>query len=100
MDRQVSRAKYRARARGYEGGHFTVLEWRALVEACGGRCLACGVAKPEDLTVDHVVPLALGGSNIIENIQPLCTVCNGIKGSEVIDYRSEARSPGSGAICL
>jgi 5-methylcytosine-specific restriction endonuclease McrA len=86
--RQVSRAKYRARARGYEGPHFTGTEWLALVEACGGACLACGVAKPEDLTVDHVIPLALGGSNTIENIQPLCRTCNGIKGSDTTDYRA------------
>jgi 5-methylcytosine-specific restriction endonuclease McrA len=82
----VSRTKYRARARSYEGSHFTALEWLALVEACGGACLASGVV--EALTVDHVVPLALGGTNTIENIQPLCSRCNGIKGCRVTDYRT------------
>jgi 5-methylcytosine-specific restriction endonuclease McrA len=83
--RQVSRAKYRARARGYEGEHFTGAQWLALVEACGGRCLRCG--SRSSLTVDHVVPLALGGPNTIANVQPLCAACNSEKGSEVIDYR-------------
>jgi 5-methylcytosine-specific restriction endonuclease McrA len=83
--RQVSRAKYRAKQAGYSGPHFTATEWHELVLACGGRCLACG--SREDLTVDHIVPLALGGSNTIENVQPLCSVCNGSKGGETRDYR-------------
>ena len=37
-------------------------------------------------------PLALGASNLIANIQPLCAACNGIKGCETTDYRpGEAR---------
>jgi len=79
----VSRAKYRAKQAGFTGPHFTATEWLALVEASGGRCLRCGGA--EDLTVDHIVPLALGGSNLISNIQPLCATCNGIKEREVAD---------------
>jgi 5-methylcytosine-specific restriction endonuclease McrA len=84
--RQVSRAKYRAKQAGYKGPHFTGKEWRELVMECGGRCLRCGSSG--DLTVDHIVPLALGGSNTIENVQPLCSECNGIKGCEIMDYRT------------
>jgi 5-methylcytosine-specific restriction endonuclease McrA len=83
--RQVSRARFRARQAGYKGPHFTGPEWCELVEACGGRCLRYGAV--EDLTVDHVIPLALGGSNTIDNIQPLCAACNNTKGCEVMDYR-------------
>jgi 5-methylcytosine-specific restriction endonuclease McrA len=82
----VKRARERALSAGYRGPHFTALEWLALVEACGGRCLACG--SSEDLTVDHVIPLALGGPTTIANIQPLCAACNNIKGCEVLDYRT------------
>jgi 5-methylcytosine-specific restriction endonuclease McrA len=90
--RQVSRAKYRAKQAGYTGPHFTGAQWLALVEACRGRCLRCGAKPAAGLTVDHIVPLALGGSNTIDNVQPLCSECNGIKGSESTDYRSEAGS--------
>lgn len=56
------------------------------MEVCGGRCLSCGAH--EELTVDHIRPLGRGGSNAIENIQPLCAACNNAKGHRVMDYRS------------
>jgi 5-methylcytosine-specific restriction enzyme A len=41
------------------------------------RCQSCG--KPENctqLSIDHIIPLALGGSNDISNLQTLCLSCN------------------------
>jgi 5-methylcytosine-specific restriction endonuclease McrA len=86
MCQQRENAKKRAAASGYSGKHFTTQQWRALVESYGGVCVACGSA--EDLSVDHVIPLSLGGSNAIENIQPLYESCNALKGATVRDYRS------------
>lgn len=77
--------KRRALLAGAEGS-FTSDEWNALVESCEGRCLACG--SDENLTPDHVVPLSKGGSNWIENIQPLCRSCNAKKHVETTDYRA------------
>ncbi len=76
--------KRRARALA-AGGAFSAHEWLELCEIYGNRCLACGSDEP--LTVDHVVPLSCGGHNGIENIQPLCSTCNGRKGTRTIDYR-------------
>jgi 5-methylcytosine-specific restriction endonuclease McrA len=73
------RARLRAAAYGYSGEHFTLEEWEALLERLGGSCLACG--SLEELTVYHVVPLSLGGSNRIDNVQPLCDTCNNAKGA-------------------
>jgi 5-methylcytosine-specific restriction endonuclease McrA len=78
-------AKRRAAAFGYSGPHFTKEQWLELLEACGHRCLACGAT--ESVSVDHIVPLSLGGSNAITNIQPLCATCNSLKGAAVRDYR-------------
>lgn len=39
-----------------------------------GECAACGAI--EQLTVDHIQPLAKGGSNTRENLQCLCWPCN------------------------
>lgn len=44
----------------------------------GGRCVQCG--RGELLEFDHVIPLALGGSNTEKNLQLLCADCNRAKG--------------------
>jgi len=36
---------------------------------------------------DHIKPIYQGGSDSIDNIQPLCSKCNLSKGNEIIDFR-------------
>lgn len=86
----VQLARRRARKLSAEGD-FTVEEFEVLCEEYGGACLRCGPTNVL-LTPDHIVPLALGGSNLISNIQPLCGRCNSWKNFKVIDYR-----PGEGS---
>lgn len=49
----------------------------------GRRCAICGrkIKKLDDLTVDHIVPLAKGGKNVLENYQLAHKACNEAKGS-------------------
>jgi 5-methylcytosine-specific restriction endonuclease McrA len=69
-------------------GHYTVAEWRELKAKYDYTCLRCHKREPEiKLTPDHVKALADGGSNSIDNIQPLCLSCNSSKGAKHIDYR-------------
>ncbi|NLY47386.1 MAG: HNH endonuclease [Tissierella sp.] len=71
------------------GGSYTKREWLELKEYYGNRCLRCGRTEEETtLTVDHVIPISLGGRNDISNLQPLCPHCNSHKGSKYIDYRN------------
>ena len=42
----------------------------------GKPCIVCG--KPSD-TIDHIVPISCGGTNDIENLQPMCRSCNSKK---------------------
>lgn len=70
------------------GGSFTAQEWEALKAYYDYTCLRCGRQEPEiELTIDHVVPLSQGGRNSIENLQPLCRICNLSKHAKTIDYR-------------
>jgi hypothetical protein len=46
------------------------------------RCRACGSAR--DLHIDHVVPLAAGGTDDPDNLQVLCASCNCAKGGRVV----------------
>lgn len=50
-----------------------------------GACLKCG--SKSDLTIDHIVSVADGGSNSHDNLQCLCRKCNSIKGDYPEDYR-------------
>ncbi len=54
------------------------LEVRKYVEARSRyQCQSCGKTKLEtQLTIDHIIPLAKGGSNDISNLQTLCHTCN------------------------
>ncbi len=59
------------------GGSHTAAEWWAVCERCDWRCVSCGKRKP--LTKDHIIPVIQGGTDDIENIQPLCRHCNSSK---------------------
>jgi 5-methylcytosine-specific restriction endonuclease McrA len=70
-----------------EGSH-TEEEWQELKAFYNYKCLCCGKREPEiKLTRDHVIPLTQGGSDSIDNIQPLCARCNSKKTNKYIDYR-------------
>lgn len=57
-----------------------------------GRCQGClrdltGLATPvHDLHLDHIIPLAQGGSNDPTNFQLTCAKCNLSKGGKVKDF--------------
>jgi 5-methylcytosine-specific restriction endonuclease McrA len=70
------KARRYARERNAEGSH-TLEQWRELKAMHDGLCAQCKEAKP--LTKDHIIPLSKGGSDYIENIQPLCRNCNSRK---------------------
>lgn len=45
----------------------------------GGRCVTCD--SQSNLEFDHIIPLAMGGSNTARNLQLLCEPCNRRKGA-------------------
>jgi 5-methylcytosine-specific restriction endonuclease McrA len=70
-----------------QGLSHTWEEWEILKTQCGFVCPCCKKSEPEiRLTEDHIIPLSRGGTDLIENIQPLCRSCNSKKHTLTIRY--------------
>lgn len=54
--------------------HFTPEQLGRLIDYYGESCVCCG--SDDNVTVDHILPLSMGGSNTIDNIQITCYRCN------------------------
>lgn len=69
------------------GGYHSKSEWEKLKEHYNWSCLSCKRQEPHiKLSRDHIIPISIGGSDNIENIQPLCMSCNSQKGIKTIKY--------------
>ena len=76
----------RSRKLNANGSH-TLAEWETLKAQYNWTCPACKKKESETtLSEDHIVPLSKGGSNNIENIQPLCRSCNSKKHTKIVKY--------------
>jgi 5-methylcytosine-specific restriction endonuclease McrA len=98
----AKRQRARSKQAGVEGT-YTAEQWDALClfYSPDGLCLAC--TQPCQLTIDHVIPLSMGGKNQVGNLQCLCLGCNSRKGRQHHDYRPDrgafARQLGLQEVC-
>ena len=74
-------------------GTHTEGRWLGLVAAFQCRCVMCGDSMDaRQIQKDHIVPIYQGGSDGMENLQPLCQPCNASKGADSfnwVEYRME-----------
>lgn len=68
-------------------GTHTRAEWVEMLRIFGGRCVACW-SRAMNVEKEHVKPVSAGGSDAIENLQPMCAPCNASKGGSSEDHRS------------
>ena len=91
-DKNIVRShRYRVRKKK-NGGDFTHKQLKSL----GNKCMCCGLGRralarlKRSLSVDHVIPIAHGGRNSVNNLQLLCfgkNGCHNLKGTKHTDYR-------------
>lgn len=70
--------KRRQRLKKTNGGTHTFEDWQGLLKEHNNICWGCKKTNVI-LTEDHKIPLTKGGTDLIENIQPLCKSCNSKK---------------------
>lgn len=57
----------------YGSGDVSEAEWQALTQIYGGKCAYCFNDATE---IEHIHPVALGGSHSVDNLVPACKPCN------------------------
>lgn len=77
--RAIISRKYNHKRRSIlkDAGTFTYEQWIEKLKLFNYRCADC--KKKTKLTIDHIKPLSKGGTNTIDNIQPMCLSCNSKK---------------------
>ncbi len=76
LHRRFAIERWKHRKRG-TAGTLTVEEWEAMIQTYDNRCPFC--QEYSKLTVEHVVPKAMGGGFSKENIVPACSPCNNLR---------------------
>lgn len=72
------------RRRKAEGRH-TMADVQSLMMAQGCKCNLCSCDISQSYHVDHVIPIAKGGTHWPHNLQLLCPTCNRRKGARLLE---------------
>lgn len=74
-------------------GSHTAADVALLYKDQDGRCLYCGCSIAAGYHVDHMIPIARGGSNDPENLALACPGCNLSKGARTAAEFIDAIDP-------
>jgi len=88
---RVARAAQKYRRRAVTGqrsdmpavskdGRLTWPQWEGILAAFNGKCAYCDAAG--EMQIEHVVPVARGGTHTADNIVPSCKKCNNSKNAK------------------
>ena len=87
----------RSRARA-AGAHTENVSRRDIIERDNSTCYICGRScQPNEIHLDHIVPLSRGGSHTADNLGVTCAPCNTTKGAQHTSLRPPALLPSTQA---
>lgn len=86
------RCKNRLKKKRYGAGFLSSKHKirQRLIHRDGPGCRHCGVWAVEQMTIDHIVPIILGGTSELENLQLLCVPCHGKKSANETPYSQKS----------
>lgn len=58
----------------------------------GNACYLCGTI-PDSPQLDHIIPIALGGTHSLDNTAIACPPCNNRKSANIIAFSTTTRRP-------
>lgn len=77
---------------------------RKILRTTATVCALCGMPidkslrypNPMSISIDHIIPVALGGKSTIDNLQATHLICNKVKGKKILakskeDYQTPTR---------
>jgi len=74
----------RRRARQLNASRIEKIDRMAIIERDKWTCYLCGlICTPQNVTLDHVIPLFHGGSHTADNLRVACRSCNSRKGTKL-----------------
>jgi len=71
---RVAASRWHAKQMGAKVNDLRLRDWLAVVAEFSERCHYCG--SPDNLQIEHLVPLFDGGDNTKSNVVPACASCN------------------------
>lgn len=77
---KAKRTEYRHKRRA--AGEFSYAVIPELMQKQNGKCTVCRGFLTKLIEIDHIIPVALGGTNEKTNLQLLCRPCNRSKGAK------------------
>lgn len=90
LRRAVHNANRRSRMHHNDDNRLDVDEVEAKFKEMGDTCVFCGTDQKVGL--DHDIPFAQGGLNVLNNVQPCCHTCNSSKQDKTSDeYREKLK---------
>jgi 5-methylcytosine-specific restriction endonuclease McrA len=79
--KRIAHSRRKLRLRTTHRRNYKTSEVKQRIQAFDNACAYCG--KPGNITLDHFIPISLGGTDTLWNLIPACNRCNSSKNASL-----------------